>query len=1478
MPDLVLEPNLSKRSVAVAVIQQRLSDAGFPTEVDGFFGPDTEAKVRGFRAARGLPDAAQVDGSVFAALSIEPKLFQLGLDHWPSLTGFRPSGEVQRSVNKRGTGWRVHKIENGWGPINLDLYPIRIRKLPKVNGSQWTATQLLNYIRLNTKVFIDPDLTEFEPYDTPKDSDLWKSDSPVGAVLHLNLGVFARAWNSSVSPDEASLVCSAAADDNWMFSTIWSSGDFDHPVSGNRQFGYAKQGSDFIFYTRAADRVTSLFLVTITFGGERIFKKGHDVWLSYQKRLASFVNSHEGIAEIPTSSTFSQRFDWEDFEGLLHDPTTEWVSHFRTPRMEQLLDRAQSQIASTGEVEFGEVLLNKPGTGQLLQRTLGSSSLKIAQASTLATDQTLTISGSAALLDDRPIPTDVIVRDDPDDGLVLRAEGRVPALTPQADAVASRFLNGQFRIPAALKRLRIKSIAVTSIPKSDSVTMEFADTGDTRVVDFLTLRQPRLSVLATDFSGAMQLTTHLQALLVVSRLPFHVSGQLGGDSDLKVVPASDVLPTTQQLLQEYLGELVSGIPDLPITDINLGGDFEAGTFLIGGRAAGEWSLTVGNGAVKLANLKFTVARGSGGVSGSLSGEMSIGSHGISVAADIPGDLVIEGQLPSVNVSEFVGDLIGNVLPQIPELPELILPDSRLRMTVAGGSPTLLLESYVDQLGPVAVVMANVNGGWEAAVAAVPSADWKFSDLSPVLAPMDRLQISAPSLILASFDADDFSLPEIGGRKLSAGIKKGVALNAELKLSGGGLDFVNDLIGVDSLPLRLATADSLAQSEFTAAFPGTRELIPGTLVLENTEVALTPRPFTVFFRSEATISVNGETLPRFRVAAGLSEGTQKVFFETAEPWVRPLGISGLTIRKVVLDLQTAPKPAYGVLGEIEIAGRVIRVAAQLIGNSISALVGELDGRLSLAEITRDTVGFTLPAVLDLSIEDFSLQIVANPLGVTIGSVYFEPGFSLRGTLGLLGMESLVNVRISQQAGVKAEGSLKKAVKIGRVFAVSDAAGDGPPFFRLDTGTSPLFQLSGKLTLLGLSETIEASVDRSGFQVRLDRNLGIGHYALDVRFRSIDEFSSTGTFDFLLRARITTEIGTIVLDTGCDGSLLIQMQNGSFLLNAQGGFIFAGTRLNCPTIRITAEPESLKDLPDTIRDRVISDTQEVFRAFLKDPGRWVQAIAAGAIREVENVGGILKDHFNQGADFIGRQLKTVLMQSSVQVAQALQGISEAPERIAEVLRDLGDPSANVREALGRIGVPAGEVSRIMAATFPDIPHLDHVVHTDAHGDTPLIPAIRQHTDTPLIPHVDQHSDTPLSVHVDQHTDTPLIPPIRQHADTPFIPPVSFHTDERAPHVVNWHNDWRRFGVHGDAHGDVPGSHLDTHTDRPAVGHIDSHTDRSGQGHADAHNDRAHRAHVDIHNDESGRGHADIHSDEPERGHVDAHSDTSHHVDAP
>jgi hypothetical protein len=121
------------------------------------------------------------------------------------------------------------------GTVGLDHYPLRVTKLP--DGK--TVEQLFQDIRVELmkgekSTVIDTGNTQFSGYDAAHQST-WDSTAPDGAIIHLNMYVF------GANAEDATVITSSySAGPNsgqWIFTTMKTKQNGEHPVSGNREFG-----------------------------------------------------------------------------------------------------------------------------------------------------------------------------------------------------------------------------------------------------------------------------------------------------------------------------------------------------------------------------------------------------------------------------------------------------------------------------------------------------------------------------------------------------------------------------------------------------------------------------------------------------------------------------------------------------------------------------------------------------------------------------------------------------------------------------------------------------------------------------------------------------------------------------------------------------------------------------------------------------------------------------------------------------------------------------------------------------------------------------------------------------------------------------------------------------------------------------------------------------------------------------------------
>ena len=204
---------------------------------------------------------------------------------------------------------RIQRIEDGWGQVSFDRYPVLVTRLPTRIAGVTSAETLLEHIRLNLNSVVDTNLAEFEPYDRAIDGPRWASSNAVGAVLHIDMG----------GPDNGSVMCVEHSERHWRVATIHTPRDGWHPLSGHREWGISRVDGGFEVYTRAADRTccvegaaTHLLAYTIA----------NNLWTTFQEKVAQLVNSNGGAATVRPPMT-----DWRLWWNVrgMHRPTVPWV-------------------------------------------------------------------------------------------------------------------------------------------------------------------------------------------------------------------------------------------------------------------------------------------------------------------------------------------------------------------------------------------------------------------------------------------------------------------------------------------------------------------------------------------------------------------------------------------------------------------------------------------------------------------------------------------------------------------------------------------------------------------------------------------------------------------------------------------------------------------------------------------------------------------------------------------------------------------------------------------------------------------------------------------------------------------------------------------------------------------------------------------------------------------------------------------------
>jgi hypothetical protein len=251
------------------------------------------------------------------------------IQKWQTLTQHKPNQAILDKLNAIKSRYPLsdvewQSIENASGDVvNLDYFPVTITTLPNnpTTGQRFTAPEFLNHIRTHMNDFVDTSITGFSPSTITgfNEAQIWNSNNPFGGVVHLNIGGGAG---------DGTVICTNYNSSDWIFSTIevpydpFRQGyDGEHPVSGNRQFGFIQNSNgSFTFYTRGVDRITDALDAYVA---NKIlsdpFQNPDALWNSFKQGIYTFTQNNSGSALPPSVNDNSiYRPDWDKVNQVLH--------------------------------------------------------------------------------------------------------------------------------------------------------------------------------------------------------------------------------------------------------------------------------------------------------------------------------------------------------------------------------------------------------------------------------------------------------------------------------------------------------------------------------------------------------------------------------------------------------------------------------------------------------------------------------------------------------------------------------------------------------------------------------------------------------------------------------------------------------------------------------------------------------------------------------------------------------------------------------------------------------------------------------------------------------------------------------------------------------------------------------------------------------------------------------------------------------
>lgn len=331
-------PGLSaaeKSGVATDHLKMMMENPDYLNRINNLTGNWWEQDQNGFVIARKIQMDIYTQIYPFGALDCNEIA---GIDaHWANWQGLAsyqiPASVNQRIVNtslqfpSRYTSGNFHtqNITNASGPVvNCDFFALHITQLPFDSYGQvrMTSDQFLDFFRQNINILDnlgDNTTTTYGQYDDPG----YVNDyTPFHSNYESSIGTMAHFHNPAdisgqIVYNDGTVIESGfdrtTAHKWFVYTTMKTPLDGQHPVSGNRRFGIQPDqiNGGYLFYLRGVDRTTDGFTTIVNNLLGSVFDGADALWNSEIKGVKNFIQQNGGSAGLyPNGGTEIKRLEW----------------------------------------------------------------------------------------------------------------------------------------------------------------------------------------------------------------------------------------------------------------------------------------------------------------------------------------------------------------------------------------------------------------------------------------------------------------------------------------------------------------------------------------------------------------------------------------------------------------------------------------------------------------------------------------------------------------------------------------------------------------------------------------------------------------------------------------------------------------------------------------------------------------------------------------------------------------------------------------------------------------------------------------------------------------------------------------------------------------------------------------------------------------------------------------------------------------
>lgn len=589
----------------------------------------------------------------------------------------------------------------------------------------------------------------------------------------------------------------------------------------------------------------------------------------------------------------------------------------------------------------------------------------------------------------------------------------------------------------------------------------------------------------------------------------------------------------------------------------------------------------------------------------------------------------------------------------------------------------------------------------------------------------------------------------GGTGAVAGLRKvlpgdTLTITAAYDATASEFKLTGILDGAVTIPTGGSSDLRIGNAEIQLQFPDLVFTLLGTLdfTLDHQPVSVTP-----------SLSITEDSVEA-RVAGAMPGG-----------WHAPMGIQGLTLDEVDLEVGVIFLPAPGVNLGLEGQFHVGDAPADANNQDQFAFVLEIVEEVpnplllsfGIAEITvRQALLWFAPGVPADDLPDFLNQVKFSDVSffwaesevLMPDGTMARPGLRYRGTLQVFGTAAHAAISIDS-SGLSGEIMLSP-LHLGSVLSVTGAGqgvyrnevggkavpvtvgpsktGDaqrvqlvapGGPVVQFRTRQSPYLYASIDVSLFGAASAgVEAVVSDEGVHFKVVVAITDAVSAEVECTTSKSGFAASARFGLHLKAELGpvriagVDLGTIDLDAGFDLEMGVQATADDFTLHLGGDFDFEGARLSFPTLTLDVAPASLAELPARLIRHLEENVETIFADLfneaarvLEDAGKAVAAAAEAAAAEVAQIGAAAVEE----AEKVTKDAEQAVAHAGEAVAKEAERVEQEAEQITQAaaaeVAQIGQAAAQEVERIG------GEIAQVATAAAHEVEAIGREIGQEA-----------------------------------------------------------------------------------------------------------------------------------------------------------------------